>query len=233
MKENKPSTFKRSIRSFVRREGRMTTAQKRAMETLWPVYGLEVGDAPLALEKVFGREAPVIVEIGFGMGDALLEMAQAQPEKNFIGIEVHRPGVGALLSRLDKNEINNVKVFCEDATTVFASCIPAESLDRIYILFPDPWHKKKHHKRRLIQTPFVALLHEKLKPGGVLHLATDWEDYAEHMQAVVGEYTGFINQAGHAHYAKHVSDRPKTKFEARGKRLGHGVWDLIFIKATT
>ncbi len=219
---------RRVIRSFVRREGRLTPGQQRALERLWPRYGVEAEGEVLDLDALFGRSAPKVLEIGFGMGDALAAMALAQPECDFIGIEVHRPGVGRLLARLEEQGSENVRLFCHDAVEVLERRIPDAGLDRVLIFFPDPWHKKRHHKRRLVQPPFVALLRRKLRPGGVLHLATDWEDYAEQMMAVVSADGGFRNQAGEGNYAPRPDYRPVTKFERRGQRLGHGIWDLLF-----
>jgi tRNA (guanine-N7-)-methyltransferase len=221
----------RPIRSFVRREGRMTPAQQRAMDELWPVYGLDLENCPLDPEAVFGRRAPLTLEIGFGMGDALLAMAAAAPDADFIGVEVHRPGVGSLLNRLQAAGVTNVRVFCADAVEVLERCLPASSLDRVCLFFPDPWHKKRHHKRRLVQPPFVERVRERLAPGGVFHLATDWEDYARHMLEVLSRSEGLRNTAPDGRFVPRPSYRPETKFERRGMRLGHGVWDLVFERA--
>lgn len=220
---------KRPIRSFVRREGRMTNAQRTALETLWPQYGL-APDTALNADAAFGRHAALILEIGFGMGDSLAEMALADPASNYIGIEVHRPGVGNLLQKLVANEIKNIRVYCADAVEVLQHCIVDNSLDAVHIFFPDPWHKKRHHKRRLIQPAFVQQLRQKLKPGGRLHLATDWENYAEHMSGVMCHAEGFRSGGDARGVVERPDARPLTKFEKRGERLGHGVWDLIFIK---
>ena len=217
---------RRSIRSFVLREGRMTTGQQRAFDELWPRFGLAETATPLDLVNVFSRRAPLTLEIGFGNGEALLAQAQAQPEHYFLGIEVHRPGVGHLLLRLDELGLVNVRVLCADAVTVLRYQLPDAWLDRINIFFPDPWPKKRHHKRRLIQPDFVTLLAKKLKPQGILHLATDWQSYAEHMLVVLSAAKEFNNQ--HQVYAPRPAQRPLTKFERRGLRQGHEVWDLLF-----
>ena len=223
-----PEKHLRTIRSFVRREGRLTTAQQRALETLWRVYGIEFSDNFLDLASIFGRSAPITLEIGFGNGTSLTQMAAASPEQNFIGIEVHRPGVGNLLQQLEHENLNNVRVICHDAVEVLQHMIPPGVLDRIQIFFPDPWPKKKHHKRRLIQPGFVNLLASCIKSNGVLHLATDWENYAEQMLEVLTASADFINTAAANNYLPRPDFRPQTKFEQRGQRLGHGVWDLIF-----
>lgn len=219
----------RRIRSFVLRTGRMTPAQREGLELQWPRYGLDRDKGTLNIEQTFNRAAPTTLEIGFGMGQSLLQMAQAAPERNFVGIEVHRPGVGKLLHDAVDTGVDNIRVYCDDAVDVLQQCIADESLDTVQIFFPDPWHKKKHNKRRLVQPEFVQLLRRKLKIGGVIHLATDWQDYAEHMLAVMSVAEGFTNQADEA-YAPRPEHRPKTKFEQRGERLGHGVWDLLYEK---
>ena len=219
----------RRIRSFVLRTGRMTPAQRQGLELYWPRYGLLRENGLLNIEQTFGRVAPTTLEIGFGMGQSLLQMALAAPDKNFIGIEVHRPGVGKLLHDMADAHVDNIRVYCDDAVDVLQQCIADSSLSVVQIFFPDPWHKKKHNKRRLIQSEFVQLLRQKLMSGGVLHLATDWQDYAEHMLAVMSVATGFKNLADND-YAPRPEYRPKTKFEQRGERLGHGVWDLLYEK---
>ena len=205
----------------------MTPSQKKALEVLWPKYGLSHDQAKIDFTEAFGREAPRYLEIGFGMGDSLAETAKAHPENDYIGIEVHRPGVGSLLKTLQQQEIENVRLICADAVEVLNNNIPDHSLDGIYILFPDPWHKKKHHKRRIIQPAFVALVEKKLKSGGLLQLATDWEDYAQHMLDVMKDSPAFSNTSQNDEYSDR-GDRPVTKFEKRGLRLGHKVWDLVF-----
>ena len=217
---------RRTIRSFVRREGRITRGQQRALDELWPKYGIAVDD-DTGLDRIFGRSALRTLEIGFGNGEALAEMAAQQPEQDFIGIEVHRPGVGHLLQLLEQRGIENVRIYHADAVQVVQG-LPDHCLDRVLLFFPDPWHKKRHHKRRIVQPAFIQLLAKKLKPGGMLHLATDWQDYAEHMLAVMQATDQFRNCAGAGQYASKPDYRPVTKFEQRGRRLGHDVWDLLF-----
>lgn len=225
----KESPYKRAIRSFVRREGRMTPSQQRALDELWPKYGIDFTSAPLNFSEIFGNASNVILEIGFGMGQSLVMMAKALPHKNFLGIEVHRPGVGALLAHLEADQCNNVRVIQHDAVEVLKLAIRDHSLEKIQIFFPDPWPKKRHHKRRLIQSEFLQLLWQKLQPNGILHLATDWENYAEHMQAALNSQPNFtIADAATRH--QHLQLRPTTKFQRRGEKLGHGVWDIVFIK---
>lgn len=221
-----PTTLHR-MRSYVIRAGRQTAAQREALEKHWSKYVIDDTNSVLDVDAAFGRPGPLVIEIGFGMGDSLAEMAEAAPETNFLGIEVHRPGVGKLLHSLDHLGLQNVRIYCHDAVEILQRCIPPHSVDRVQIFFPDPWHKKKHHKRRLIQTPFVELLKTRLKPGGVIHLATDWQHYAEHMMDVLGSDPELENCAGSGQYSQQT-DRPETKFERRGQRLGHGVWDLLF-----
>ncbi|OOG23977.1 tRNA (guanosine(46)-N7)-methyltransferase TrmB [Thioalkalivibrio denitrificans] len=218
----------RPIRSFVRREGRLTPGQQRALETLWPRYGIDFSEEPLDLAAIFGRSAPVTLEIGFGNGESLAQMAEAAPERDFLGIEVHRPGVGRLLARIEALGLTNLRVMCHDAVEVLEHRIAPGCLDTVQIFFPDPWHKKRHHKRRLIQPAFVALLATRLRSGGTLHLATDWEDYARHMLDVLNASPEFRNTADG--FAPRPPHRPLTKFEQRGQTRGHGVWDLIFMK---
>jgi len=218
----------RPIRSFVRREGRITKAQERALTELWPRYGVDAGDAPLDFRALFGRAAPVHVEIGFGNGDVLAAMAARHPEYDYLGIEVHRPGIGALLRRLEAAGLGNARVMRADAKEVLARNIPDAALSAVNIFFPDPWPKKRHHKRRLIQPEFAELVRRKLQPGGMLHLATDWRDYAEQMLDVLSQTPGFENTAGAGAFAPRPEERPLTKFEQRGKRLGHEVYDLSF-----
>ena len=221
----------RRIRSFVRREGRLTKGQQRALDELYPVYGLSPAqDETLNFATIFANAHPVHLEIGFGNGQTLTSMAAALPDTNYIGIEVHRPGVGNALLQIEKMALTNVRVICEDAVEVLTHNIPNQSLAAVYIFFPDPWHKKKHHKRRLVQTEFINLVKQKLNTGGRLHMATDWEAYAQHMMQVMNEVVGFINLAGVGQYSTKPDYRPLTKFEQRGLRLGHGVWDLVFEK---
>lgn len=220
----------RRVRSYVVRAGRMTEGQERNYRDLWPQYGLELDDGLLNYTQCFGREASVVLEIGFGMGDSLIEMARLMPEKNFIGIEVHPPGVGRLLGRIEEEKLTNIRVFCDDAIEVLSRCIPNASLGTLQLFFPDPWPKKRHHKRRIVQTEFAQSLREKLKQGGQFHMATDWEPYAEHMMEVMSAAYGYENAAGTGVYAPQPDWRPVTKFQKRGENLGHGVWDLIFIR---
>ena len=217
----------RRIRSFVRREGRLTAGQRRALEVLWPLYGIADEDR-LDLDVAFGRVAPRTLEIGFGNGDSLAQMAEAAPDTDFLGIEVHRPGIGHLLQEIERRGLRNVRVMNRDAVEVLEGQIPPASLDRVLLFFPDPWHKKKHHKRRILQPRFIALLARALRPGGHFHMATDWQDYAEHMRAEMEQAGDFRNAAGPGQYAEKPAYRPTTKFERRGQRLGHGVWDLVY-----
>jgi len=228
MKET-DSSIKHRIKSYVRREGRMTPSQERALEQLWDKFGLELSGGVVNYDTLFNRKAPVVLEIGFGMGKSLLEQATLQPDEDFIGIEVHKPGVGALLSHLEKDNVNNIRIYQTDALDVLQQCIPDHSLSKVQIFFPDPWPKKRHHKRRLIQTPFLDLLCTKLKPEGILHLATDWENYAEQMMDLLTQHPTLKNQAGKGNFSP-STHRPPTKFEQRGIKLGHGVWDLIFFR---
>ena len=218
----------RQIRSFVRRQGRLTAAQQRALETLWPRYGLRADGHPLDLNEVFGRSAPRIMEIGFGMGDALAEMALRYPENDYLGIEVHRPGVGRLLQRLADQGSGNVRVLIDDAGLVLRDWMVDGCLDAVLVFFPDPWPKRRHHKRRLIQPGFVELLASKLRLGGRLHLATDWQDYAHHMMRVLSDAAAFGNTCGVDCFSPRPDYRPVTKFERRGHCLGHSIWDLVF-----
>ena len=218
----------RPIRSFVKREGKMTKGQINAIEQLWETHGLDLDDNQLDFDAFFGRQGPVILEIGFGNGSSLADMAERYPEYNFLGVEVHRPGVGSLLVQVNRRELNNIRVSHDDAVLVCNQQIPDNSLERVQIFFPDPWHKKRHNKRRLIQPPFVETLIKKLKPGGQIHVATDWENYAEHILEVLSANSDLENTA--ADYAPKPDYRPGTKYEARGIRLGHGVWDLVFNK---
>ncbi|HEY9397791.1 MAG TPA: tRNA (guanosine(46)-N7)-methyltransferase TrmB [Burkholderiales bacterium] len=222
------STSHRAVRSFVLRQGRVSNAQARAHETLMPVYGLPYTGRPLDLATVFGRDAPKILEIGFGMGETTATIAAANPDKDYLGIEVHTPGVGSLLKQIEEQGLRNLRVIQHDAVEVLQHMVPPESLDGVQIFFPDPWPKKRHHKRRLVQSPLIALLATKLKPGGTLHVATDWQDYAEQILAVLSAEPTLRNTA--EAYAPRPAGRPQTKFESRGLRLGHGVWDIVFSK---
>jgi len=219
----------RTVRSFVLRQGRLTRGQEQAIESVWPVYGIERGESMLELESLFKRSAPVTLEIGFGDGVSLAEMAKSAPEEDFIGIEVHRPGVGRLLHLIDEQGLTNVRVMDDDAVEIIKNRIPEQSLDRVQLFFPDPWHKKRHNKRRIIQPEFVSLIASRLKFGGVFHLATDWEPYAEYMAEVMEASIEFTSLAG-SPYSPKPESRPTTKFERRGLKLGHGVWDLLYEK---
>jgi tRNA (guanine-N7-)-methyltransferase len=225
MTDNKPE-FIRRIRSFVKREGRLTPGQASAIEKGWPIFGLNPTE-PINPNTIFGNENPITLEIGFGNGESLVEMAKYSPETNFIGIEVHRPGVGRLLRLILDNKIENLFIFNVDAIEVLQQAIPNHCLDCIQLFFPDPWHKKRHHKRRIVQPNFLNLVYSKLKPGGYFHAATDWENYAEHIRRVLNAHEGFT-LAPETDYDARLQLRPSTKFEERGLRLGHGVWDVVF-----
>jgi len=217
---------KRHIRSFVLRQGRVSPAQQRACDTLLPRFGIPYSLQSLDLTQVFGRNAPKILEIGFGMGDSTATIALAHPENDYLAIEVHTPGVGNLLKLIDTQHIHNIRIIQHDAVEVLRDMIGDGTLDGVHIFFPDPWHKARHNKRRLIQTPFISHLVKKLKPGGYIHAATDWQDYAEQVLKVLTEEPLLVNTA--TDYAPRPAYRPLTKFEQRGIRLGHGVWDLVF-----
>lgn len=222
------SDHSRAIRSFVTRSGRITPAQERALQELWPHYGVELGGAPLNLDAVYGRGARRVVEIGFGNGDNLLTLAASRPAEDFLGIEVHRPGVGRLLLQLEERGLGNVRVVCRDAVEMLERNLNGQCLDEILILFPDPWPKKRHHKRRLIQPAFVALLADRLKGGGALRLATDWEPYAAEMLTTLSAEPRLSNIAADGGFIPRPAERLPTRFERRGERLGHRVWDLEF-----
>ncbi|GGC08848.1 tRNA (guanine-N(7)-)-methyltransferase [Marinobacterium zhoushanense] len=228
MSETEQQRPMRQVRSFVVRAGRMTEGQERALKENWPVYGLELDGGMLDFSSLFGDQRPVVLEIGFGMGDSLIEMARLSPEKGFIGIEVHPPGVGRLLARARDEGLENIRVFCDDAIEVLARCIPDASLDCLQLFFPDPWPKKRHHKRRIVQPEFAQTIRQKLRIGGTFHMATDWQNYAEHMMEVMSAAEGYRNAAGDGEYSPQPQWRPVTKFQKRGENLGHGVWDLIF-----
>ena len=225
---NEEGKYLRKIRSFVLREGRLTKGQAHAIESQWPTMGLDYSPTPLVLSDVFGREADTVLEIGFGMGASLVQMAKDSPEQNFIGIEVHKPGVGSCLSDAAIAEVTNLRVYHHDAMEVLEQAIADGSLARVQLFFPDPWHKKRHHKRRIVQAEFAELIRGKLKIGGVFHMATDWEEYSEHMLEVMQAAPGYKNQSSDGTVVPRPDHRPLTKFEARGHRLGHGVWDLMF-----
>lgn len=221
----------RPIRSFVRREGRLTPGQQRALERLWPRFGIDVdaGEGPVDLDAAFGRDAPRVLEIGFGNGESLAGMATAEPGTDFLGVEVYRPGIGRLLQLLEERDLDNVRVAEADAVQ-FLRRVGDDALDGVHIFFPDPWPKKRHHKRRIVQPALVQDLRRVLKTGGRLHLATDWEDYARHMLEVMEGAEGFRNLAPEGGFSPRPASRPPTKFEDRGRRRGHGVWDLLYEK---
>lgn len=218
----------RPIRSFVLRQGRVSNAQRRAHETLLPLYGIPFADDLLDLDKAFGRSAPKFLEIGFGMGETTIAIAQAHPQNDYLAIDVHTPGVGSLLKQIEESDLTNLRIIQHDAVEVLQRMLPPECLDGVHIFFPDPWPKARHHKRRLIQPQFIALLNERLKHGGYVHVATDWEEYAQQILQVLGNEPQLANTA--ADYAPCPAYRPSTKFEQRGLKLGHGVWDLVFRK---
>jgi tRNA (guanine-N7-)-methyltransferase len=201
----------------------MTLKQKRALETLWPLYGLDIENGVLNYDAVFGRHAPVNIEIGFGMGTSLLTMAKENPDQDFIGIEVHRPGVGSLMASIEEESIKNIRIYSADVREVFEHGIPENSVSKILILFPDPWPKNRHHKRRLVQSTFLEQLSKKLLAGGIVHMATDWQEYAEQMVAALESVNDLKNIAGEGAYFEGKKPRPHTKFELRGKNLGHGI----------
>lgn len=216
------------MRSFVLRGGRLTAGQKRALDELWPRFGIEKDESLLDFKRLFGNDAPVIMEIGFGNGDATWRMARANPAENYLGVEVHQPGVGHLLLKIQQHEIANIRIAHDDAVDFIRQRIPTGSLDGVRIYFPDPWPKKRHHKRRLIQSAFIALLASSLRPGALLHVATDWEPYAEHMLEVMRSSAGFVNLSLAGDFCDQPAWRPQTKYESRGERLGHQVRDLLF-----
>jgi tRNA (guanine-N7-)-methyltransferase len=220
----------RHIRSFVLRAGRMTTAQERALSELWPSYGVDMGEEPLDLDALFGRTATRCLEIGFGVGEVIGSLAETHPHIDYLGIEVHRPGVGRLLLRAAQAHVRNLRVICQDAVEVLNSRIADDSVDEILVFFPDPWHKKRHHKRRLIEPAFVAAMSAKLRAGGILRLATDWQAYAEQMLEVCNASPRLNSLSADQTYVARPDFRPATRFERRGARLGHGVWDLAYVK---
>ena len=222
-------THPKTIKSFVTRAGRTTSGQAKALAELGPQFVLSFEPRPLNTPAVFGRVAPLILEIGFGMGDATAHIAALRSSDNFLGCEVHEPGVGALLKRMGEQDIGNIRILQHDAVEVLEHMLDESSLDGVHIFFPDPWHKLRHHKRRLIQAPFVEQLLKRMKTGAYLHVATDWQPYAEHILAVLQAETGLVNASNRTDgYADQPDYRPLTKFENRGLRLGHGVWDLVF-----
>ncbi|MBY0473884.1 MAG: tRNA (guanosine(46)-N7)-methyltransferase TrmB [Nitrosomonas sp.] len=221
--------MQQTIRSFVLRQGRLSNAQRRACETLLPRYGIPFSENLLDLNHIFGRQSPKVLEIGFGMGESTATIAQAHPKNDYLGIEVHTPGVGSLLNQIEQLELTNLRIIQHDAVEVFQHMLHAECLDGIHIFFPDPWPKARHHKRRLIQPALVSRLSAHLKSGGYIHVATDWEDYAVQILHVLDQEPQLINTA--TDYAPRPEYRPLTKFEQRGLKLGYGVWDLIFLKS--
>lgn len=223
-------THHRPIRSYVLRQGRLTPAQKNALDQLWSSYGIDYTEKILDLKSVFGRTAPVTLEIGFGNGDSLIAQAIKNPQQNYLGIEVHRPGVGHCINRAHLESLKNLRVMCHDAIEILSHQIAANSLDCVQLFFPDPWHKKRHHKRRILQPAFIECVQQRLKKGGRFHMATDWEEYAQHMLKMMAAQSGFNNLAGKGNYAADNAERPQTKFERRGERLGHAVFDLIFTR---
>lgn len=227
MPEQSPT---RKIRSFIRRQGRITQGQEFALENYWDKYCLDPSEA-LDVRNVFGRGAPLCVEIGFGNGDCLAQLAAANPDKDYIGIEVHRPGVGHLMMQLEQQGLNNARIYCHDAIEILTNSLADNSLAAVHLFFPDPWHKRKHHKRRIVQASFLDLLASKLQSGGYFHAATDWEGYAKSMLEVLSADDRFSNASLTDAFCERPIYRPLTKFEQRGLRLGHGVWDLIFIRS--
>jgi tRNA (guanine-N7-)-methyltransferase len=221
---------RRPVRSYVLRGGRLTEGQKRALEKYWPLFGIDDSDAMLNFHTLFGNRAPVIMEIGFGNGDATWQMASAHRQENYLGVEVHRPGIGRLLLNIEKHDIENIRVACADAAEFLRKRIPEGSLAGVRIYFPDPWPKKRHHKRRIIQPAFVHLLASRMRSGAILHLATDWEPYADYMLEVIESEGGFVNMAGAGGFHLRPEWRPETKYEKRGERLGHRVKDLRFAR---
>ena len=232
----KPFTLeegRRRVRSFVLRQGRFTPAQQRAFDALWPRFGLDYSGTPRDFDAAFGRRAKRILEIGFGNGEALRYSAGLDPDRDHIGIEVHAPGVGRLLNALEADNAANVRLYHHDAVEVLENEVADGSLDEVRIYFPDPWHKKRHNKRRLVNPAFAALLVRKLAPDGRLHLATDWADYAGQMWDVLDATPGIVNRAGPRGHVPRPACRPQTHFETRGQRLGHGVWDLVYDRVDT
>jgi len=218
----------RQIRSFVRRDSRLTKGQAEALEIHWSRYGIELSDHPVDMAQLFQPHAAVTLEIGFGNGDSLVEMAAAQPDHLFLGIEVHRPGIGHILQRADQLSLANLRILREDAIEVLNRMIPKASLNKVQLFFPDPWHKRRHHKRRIVDPAFLRLIASRLQPGGHFHMATDWKDYAHAALALLEQSPDFINTTDNGSFLPRPESRPITKFERRGQRLNHGVWDLAF-----
>lgn len=222
--------YLRKVRSFVLRTGRLSDYQRDMMNNHWANFGLDYQPTPFDFSTIFGNHQPVVLEIGFGMGKSLVEMAEQNPDRNYIGIEVHTPGVGACIAYAVEKGIKNLRVICHDATEILRDCIADQSLGGLQLYFPDPWQKAKHHKRRIVQPAFVERVLTKLQTGGFIHLATDWENYAEHMLEVLRQFPELANQSANNDFIPRPDFRPLTKFEARGQKLGHGVWDLYFTK---
>ena len=218
----------RKIKSFVKRSGRLSKAQAIGLNELWNDYGINLNGKLLNFEELFLNQNNVTLEVGFGNGDSLLETAIHQPNQNFLGIEVYEAGVGRLINEANKNQLVNLKIIKDDAVEVLNNNIPDDSISHFQLFFPDPWHKKRHHKRRIVQTSFLDLLSKKLKNNGIVHIATDWENYAEHIMETLESHSHFKNCAGDHIYSERPEQRPLTKFENRGQKLGHGVWDIIF-----
>ena len=225
MSETKPL---RKIQSFVRRSGRLSKAQSTGLNELWPTYGVNLDNKTINLDELFNKPQSVTLEVGFGNGDSLLEMTLQQPQNNFLGIEVYEAGIGRLINEANKKQICNLKIIKGDAVEILESNIEDDSISCFQLFFPDPWHKKKHHKRRIIQTSFLDTLKNKLINSGIVHIVTDWEDYAEHIMETMESHPDFKNTAGGHIYSTRPKHRPLTKFENRGQNLGHGVWDIIF-----
>ena len=220
--------YLRKIQSFVRRSGRISKAQSIGLNELWHDYGVDLNEKKIDFNKLFLSKNNVTLEVGFGNGDSLLEMAIDQPNQNFLGVEVYEAGVGRLINEANKNKLSNLKIIKDDAVEVLTNNILDNSISHFQLFFPDPWHKKKHHKRRIVQISFLDLLSKKLKKDGVVHIATDWENYAEHIMELLESHSHFKNCAGDHMYSLRPKNRPLTKFENRGQKLGHGVWDIIF-----
>ncbi len=218
----------RKIQSFVKRSGRLSKGQSLGLNELWSNFGIDVDSSTLDFEEIFSNQNDVTLEVGFGNGDSLLEMAIQEPNQNFLGIEVYEAGVGRLINEANKKNVGNLKVIKEDAVEVLENNVADDSISNFQLFFPDPWHKKRHHKRRIVQMGFLDLLSKKLKSNGTAHIATDWQDYAEHIMETLESHPHFKNLAGDHIYSERPEYRPLTKFENRGQKLGHGVWDIIF-----
>ncbi len=219
----------RTVRSFVKRTGRLSESQKKALDDAWQGWVLEIGDEPYDFSDVFGRDSFATLEIGFGMGHALLQLAEENPSQNFVGVEVHLAGIANVLKGIEEKSLSNIRLFQVDAIDVLKQCVVDDTFDKVLLLFPDPWHKTRHHKRRLVQPEFLSLVSQKLKPSGIFHVATDWQDYAQHVLEVMAdcnEFTAVVPKEG---YNVRPEDRPMTKYEQRGLRLGHKIWDLTFL----